>query len=194
MADTDHPHKTVLFGSDAYSPAEIQAHANAIRKRLFELNQELKIDFPVYALFTKADLVKGFAEYFGSFAESRRRKVWGATFQTEDRKKNLVATVPEEFDALVKRLRGSFTRVSAERVCAGPGIVAIYETLAELEGRAVSMRDDRTIWQEALEGTDPLALAALAAVRPVAVRQLDGVKEDIEFTLPAQLRRAMAAE
>ena len=24
MADTDHPHKTVLFGSDAYSPAEIQ--------------------------------------------------------------------------------------------------------------------------------------------------------------------------
>ncbi|MCW6532977.1 4-hydroxy-3-methylbut-2-enyl diphosphate reductase [Sphingomonas sp. MMSM20] len=37
-------------------------------------------------------------------------------------------------------------------------------------------------------------IAALAAVRPVAVRQLDGVKEEIEFTLPAQLRRAMAAE
>ena len=37
-------------------------------------------------------------------------------------------------------------------------------------------------------------IAALAAVRPVAVRQLYGVKEDIEFTLPAQLRRAMAAE
>ena len=37
-------------------------------------------------------------------------------------------------------------------------------------------------------------IAALAAVRPVVVRQLDGVKEDIEFTLPAQLRRAMAAE
>lgn len=64
-------------------------------------------------------------------------------------------------DALVQRLRKAFTRVSTERVCAGPGIVAIYETLAELEGRAVSMRDDRTIWQEALEGTDPLALAAL---------------------------------
>ncbi len=37
-------------------------------------------------------------------------------------------------------------------------------------------------------------IAALAAVRPVVVRQLDGVKEDIEFTLPTQLRRAMAAE
>lgn len=64
-------------------------------------------------------------------------------------------------DALVRRLRTMFTRVSAERVVAGPGIVAIYETLAELEGRAVHSRDDRTIWTEALEGSDPLALAAL---------------------------------
>src|SRR5262245_32885542 len=86
------------------SPEELQAHANAIRKRLFELNQELKIDFPVYALFTKADLVEGFREYFGNFTESRRRKVWGHTFQTEDRKKNMVAQVPVEFDALVRRL------------------------------------------------------------------------------------------
>ena len=86
------------------SPEELTAHSNAIRKRLFELNQELKIDFPVYALFTKADLVEGFREYFGNFTENRRRKVWGATFQTEDRKKNLVGQVPAEFDALVRRL------------------------------------------------------------------------------------------
>ena len=64
-------------------------------------------------------------------------------------------------DALVRRLRGNFTRVSAERVCAGPGIVAIYETLAALEGRTVAPRDDKSLWKEALEGTDALALAAL---------------------------------
>lgn len=64
-------------------------------------------------------------------------------------------------DALVRRLRASFTRVSAERVCAGPGITAIYETLAELEGRSVPQRDDKALWTEALDGTDPLALAAL---------------------------------
>ena len=64
-------------------------------------------------------------------------------------------------DALVKRLRRQFTRVSTERVVAGPGIVAIYETLAELEGRSVPSHDDRTIWTEALEGSDPIALAAL---------------------------------
>ncbi|WP_042467158.1 glucokinase, partial [Sphingomonas sp. FUKUSWIS1] len=64
-------------------------------------------------------------------------------------------------DALLKRLRKTFTRVSAERVVAGPGIVAIYETLAEMEGRSVPSRDDRTIWTEAIDGTDSIALAAL---------------------------------
>ncbi|MBY9061546.1 glucokinase [Sphingomonas yunnanensis] len=64
-------------------------------------------------------------------------------------------------DAILKRLRKTYTRVSAERIVAGPGIVAIYETLAELEGRAVLRRDDKAIWTEALEGTDSIALAAL---------------------------------
>lgn len=64
-------------------------------------------------------------------------------------------------DAFVKRLRRTYTRVSAERICSGPGIVAIYETLAELEDRAVRHQDDKIIWAKALEGTDSLALAAL---------------------------------
>jgi glucokinase len=64
-------------------------------------------------------------------------------------------------DAILKRLRKTYTRVSAERIVAGPGIVAIYETLAELEGRAVLRRDDKAIWTEALDGTDSIALAAL---------------------------------
>lgn len=64
-------------------------------------------------------------------------------------------------DALLKRLRASFTRVSVERVVAGPGIVAIYETLADIEGRAVQRLDDKAIWGLALESGDSLALAAL---------------------------------
>ncbi|KQM65720.1 glucokinase [Sphingomonas sp. Leaf17] len=64
-------------------------------------------------------------------------------------------------DAIVKRLRKTYTRVSAERIVSGPGIVAIYETLATLEGRPVPSHDDKTIWTEALGGTDSIALAAL---------------------------------
>ena len=64
-------------------------------------------------------------------------------------------------DAILKRLRKTFTRVSVERICSGPGIVAIYETLAEIEGRAVQRLYDKTIWTMALDGSDSLALAAL---------------------------------
>src|SRR3954447_972149 len=60
-------------------PAEIAAHATAIRSRLLEVHDRLKVDFPVYALFTKGDLIAGFMEYFVSLSDSGRRQVWGAT-------------------------------------------------------------------------------------------------------------------
>ncbi len=64
-------------------------------------------------------------------------------------------------DAIVKRLRATYTRVSAERICAGPGIVPIYETLAALEHKPIERHDDKTLWNMALEGKDALAVAAL---------------------------------
>lgn len=64
-------------------------------------------------------------------------------------------------DTLVERLRARFTRVSAERVCAGPGILAFRETLAAMEGRTVAEFDDTALWTAALDGGDRLALAAL---------------------------------
>ena len=86
------------------SPAEVNAHADAIRKRLSELQEELKIDFPVYALFTKMDLVSGFLQYFADLDEVKRGAVWGATFPGGDRKANYVTKVPEEIDLLIQRL------------------------------------------------------------------------------------------
>ncbi|MES2095594.1 MAG: glucokinase [Pseudomonadota bacterium] len=64
-------------------------------------------------------------------------------------------------DAMLTRLRKTFTRVSAERVCAGPAIAAIYETLAEIEGKPVRHIADKAIWTMAFEGSDSLAIAAL---------------------------------
>ena len=86
------------------SLAEVNAHADAIRKRLAELNNELKVDFPVYAVFTKMDLIVGFTQYFADLDETKRRAVWGATFQTGDKKANNVVNVPAEIDLLVQRL------------------------------------------------------------------------------------------
>ncbi|WP_256750120.1 type VI secretion system membrane subunit TssM [Mesorhizobium sp. Mes31] len=83
---------------------QLDAHVVEIRSRLREIHETLKIQFPVYLLFTKADLLSGFMDYFGGFDEPRRRKVWGATFQTADRTKNMAAEAPAEFDALARRL------------------------------------------------------------------------------------------
>ncbi len=81
------------------------------------------------------------------------------------------APVDRVDDQILKRLRAKHRRVSAERVAAGPGIEAIYETLAAIEQRqngegAIEQRatgplDERAIWELALSGEDALAAAAL---------------------------------
>ncbi|MEM8551146.1 MAG: type VI secretion system membrane subunit TssM [Pseudomonadota bacterium] len=86
------------------SEAERNAHSDAIRSRLVELHETLKVAFPVYVMFTKADLMQGFNEFFGDLREPERKIVWGATFQTEERQKNTITEVPAELDALVMRL------------------------------------------------------------------------------------------
>ncbi|HEY1944014.1 MAG TPA: type VI secretion system membrane subunit TssM [Roseiarcus sp.] len=86
------------------SAAEVTTHADAIRKRLNELHEELKVDFPVYAIFTKMDLIVGFTQYFADLDEAKRQAVWGATFQTADKKANNVGKVPEEMDLLIQRI------------------------------------------------------------------------------------------
>jgi type VI secretion system protein ImpL len=87
-----------------YTAEDLTANANVIRARLIELHERLRVDFPVYALFTKADLITGFMEYFNDLSEGSRRQVWGCTFQTSDKTRNMIASVPTEFDALILRL------------------------------------------------------------------------------------------
>jgi len=87
------------------SDAEARArHAETVRARLAEIHEALRVDFPVYVLFTKADLIAGFREFFASFNLSRRNGVWGATFQSRERKALTHEAVPAEYDRLVARL------------------------------------------------------------------------------------------
>jgi glucokinase len=64
-------------------------------------------------------------------------------------------------DAILARLRKRHRRVSVERIVSGPAIVDIYETLAMLEGRAVTPLDDKAIWSRAMDREDSLAAAAV---------------------------------
>ncbi|HET9354024.1 MAG TPA: glucokinase [Sphingomicrobium sp.] len=64
-------------------------------------------------------------------------------------------------DQVLAYLRRSFRRVSVERIAAGSGLVNLYNAIASIEGQAVQHPDDKAIWAAALEGSDPLAIAAL---------------------------------
>ena len=82
------------------------AHARAIRRRVRELHDELGVRVPAYVLFTKADLVEGFAEFFDGMGKEEREQVWGVTFPLDDGNDEggAVAGFRAEFDALLARL------------------------------------------------------------------------------------------
>ena len=113
------------------SATELEAHADAIRARLLDLHTKLKVDFPVYAVFTKTDLIAGFNEFFGILGEKGRKQVWGATFQTTDKTQNLVGDVPAEFDALIARLN-DLTTDRLQEEAAPTTRVALYGFPAQM--------------------------------------------------------------
>ena len=87
------------------SPAEVDDHADTIRRRLDELIRRLGVRFPVYLLFTKADLLHGFVEFFGERGRREREAIWGATLTAEQqRAPDLRAVFEREFDLLEDEL------------------------------------------------------------------------------------------
>ena len=53
--------------------------AKNLRMRVQELTERLEVHAPVYVMFTKADLITGFNEFFQDAERGERDRVWGAT-------------------------------------------------------------------------------------------------------------------
>jgi type VI secretion system protein ImpL len=85
-----------------------EVQAAQMRKRLYELHDELSIEFPVYLLVTKTDLLAGFNEYFASLTKEDRAQVWGFTLPyAEDGRhdqSHVRGAYEGEFDLLQRRL------------------------------------------------------------------------------------------
>ena len=95
---------------------ERQAHARAIRARIKELQERLGLRLPVYALFTKADLVAGFSEYFDDLTRETRAQVWGVTFPLQQPEAGPVPGFAPAFATLADRLDARLPdRLQAER-------------------------------------------------------------------------------
>jgi type VI secretion system protein ImpL len=53
--------------------------AKNLRQRVQELTERLEVHAPVYVVFTKADLITGFNEFFQDIERGERERTWGAT-------------------------------------------------------------------------------------------------------------------
>ncbi|MDO9524339.1 MAG: type VI secretion system membrane subunit TssM, partial [Gemmobacter sp.] len=117
-----------------------KSHATAIRRRLHELRERLGVRFPVYVLFTKADLIAGFSEFFEGVSKEDREQVWGFTLPLPKGRAETspIGAFDEEFGLLVARLNDqSLDRMQAETdpqrrslVASFPSQVASVRTVA----------------------------------------------------------------
>ncbi|WP_348766569.1 type VI secretion system membrane subunit TssM [uncultured Salinisphaera sp.] len=80
--------------------------AKQLRQRVQELTERLEIFAPVYVLFTKADLIAGFNDFFAEADTGERERVWGVTLPYDiESNRNAVALFDERFDELYRGLK-----------------------------------------------------------------------------------------
>jgi type VI secretion system protein ImpL len=76
--------------------------AKSLRTRVQELTERLGVHAPVYVMFTKADLIAGFADFFHDCERTERERVWGATLRYNRRSMphDVLAFFDQHFDEL----------------------------------------------------------------------------------------------
>ncbi len=97
---------------------ERRLHAVAVRQRLQELANELKVKVPVYVVLTKCDLIAGFIEFFDDLGREERGQVWGLTFPiaVSENPSGVFEGFQAEYDAIMARLEDRLiTRLNEER-------------------------------------------------------------------------------
>ena len=96
--------------------AERRAHAQAIRARIKEMDRRFKMRLPIYAVFTKSDLIQGFSDFFDDLDREKRGQVWGTTFALKQEPAGPVGGFTSEFRLLAAQVSARvIDRLQAER-------------------------------------------------------------------------------
>src|SRR5450830_1538387 len=76
--------------------------ARSLRKRVQDVIERLEVFAPLYIVFTKADLIAGFTEFFADAERSERERAWGATmpYQRKLPTQQLLTFFDQSFDEL----------------------------------------------------------------------------------------------
>ncbi|HEY7576686.1 MAG TPA: type VI secretion system membrane subunit TssM, partial [Acetobacteraceae bacterium] len=167
-------------------PAERAAHAATIRSRIDELQTRFGLRMPVYLLFTKADLIAGFTEFFDDLDRDGRAQVWGTTFGLAEDGQGPVAAFPGEMHALLEELNARlFDRMQAERNAERRARVALFP------GQLASLEPVLTEFLQAAFGATSGGAAPLLR----GVYFTSGIQEGTPFDrLTGTLARALGVE
>ncbi|HWQ33719.1 MAG TPA: type VI secretion system membrane subunit TssM [Blastocatellia bacterium] len=104
---------------------EIEKQAKVIRDRIDEARALTQLRFPVYLIFTHADALEGFGEFFRTLSPGERSQVWGATIRL-DRAQNAHALFDGYCDELYARLaRQRLYRMSKPEAAAGKAVTRL---------------------------------------------------------------------
>jgi type VI secretion system protein ImpL len=89
---------------------EVTNYGNGIRIKIDEIVRELGIQFPVYVLVTKCDLIEGFTDFFGRLPKKRLDELLGWTNPSWEKgeSRQLVKGAMDEFRARVLAMRTGF--------------------------------------------------------------------------------------
>ncbi|MBS9991703.1 type VI secretion system membrane subunit TssM [Vibrio alginolyticus] len=91
---------------------ERSLHARAIKSRLQELKNQLGMQFPIYVLLTKMDLVAGFNEFFADLSKEEREELFGFMFPREvDDERGVISLFNKEFHGMLERLDACMLRI-----------------------------------------------------------------------------------
>jgi len=81
--------------------------AKNLRTRVQELTERLGVHAPVYVMFTKADLIAGFQDFFHGAERAERERIWGATLRYNRRAapQDVLGFFDAHFEELVDGLK-----------------------------------------------------------------------------------------
>lgn len=101
-----------------------KVYAATLRQHIYEMHRQLGIRIPITIIFSKADLIAGFSEFFENLSEEEKQQVWGIKFsETGDFSKQFI----EGFDDLIARLNERLiSRMHNERDDKRAAIIASF--------------------------------------------------------------------
>ena len=185
----------------------LDSHARTIRTRVDELEARLGRHMPIYVIFTKADLLIGFTEFFADLDRTGREQIWGTTLplagpsdvsvglkpllerlgrrvyarldaESDPDRRALIAGFPAQFASILPRLEDFVGKAFApDTGGAAPLLRGVYLTSGTQEGTPI----DRLIGS--LSRSFGLDQRRAARLRPEAGRSyfLAGLLRDVVF-------------